>query len=247
MAAGRLHGADTIGIKVGKLIDKYKMAKDFQLAITDDTLAVTRKQQQIDAEAALDGIYIIRTSMPADQLDTPATVTAYKNLARLERDFRSLKTDDPDLRPIRHWTTDRVRAHVLLCTLAAYLIWHLRTAWAPLTYTDEHPPQRDNPVAPAQRSAAAEHKAHRRRDAYDQPLHDFRGLLTTSPPSPATICNTDPTGPSCPPSPNPPPPSGTPSTYSTPPSRSPSRRQNNRRTNQRNPRLGAGVRCLKIT
>jgi len=177
VAAGRLHGADTIGIKVGKLIDKYKMAKHFQLAITDDTLAVTRKQQQIDAEAALDGIYIIRTSMPADQLDTPATVTAYKNLARLERDFRSLKTDDLDLRPIRHWTTDRVRAHVLLCTLAAYLIWHLRTAWAPLTYTDEHPPQRDNPVAPAQRSAAAEHKAHRRRDAHDQPLHDFRGLL----------------------------------------------------------------------
>ncbi len=108
VAAGRLRGADAIGVKVGKLIDKYKMAKHFQLAVTDDTLAVTRNQPKIDAEAALDGIYVIRTSMPADQLDTPATVTAYKNLAHLERDFRSLNTDDLDLRPIRHWTTDRV-------------------------------------------------------------------------------------------------------------------------------------------
>ena len=240
VAAGRLRGADKIGVKVGKLIDKYKMAKHFQLAITDTTLTITRRAEQIAAEAALDGIYVIRTSLPTDQLDTPATVTAYKNLAHLERDFRSLKADDLDLRPIRHWTTDRVRAHVLLCTLACYLTWHLRTAWAALTYTDEQPPARDNPVAPARRSAAAEHKAHRQRDNDDQPLHDFRGLLDHL----ATLTRNDlqygPTDPSCPPSPNPPPPSGEPSTYSTPPSRSPSRRQNNRPTNQRNPRSSGG-------
>ena len=154
------------------------MAKHFQLAITDATLAVTRNTAA-DRRRGRPGRHLRHPHQhaPPTNSTTPATVTAYKNLARLERDFRSLKTDDLDLRPIRHWTTDRVRAHVLLCTLAAYLIWHLRTAWAPLTYTDEHPPQRDNPVAPAQRSAAAEHKAHRRRDAHDQPLHDFRGLL----------------------------------------------------------------------
>ena len=104
-------------------------------------------------------------------------VTAYKNLAHVERDFRSIKTDDLDLRPIHHRLKDRVRAHVLICMLAAYLVWHLRKAWAPLTYTDEHPPHRDNPVAPAQRSAAAADKAPRHRDEHDQPLHDFRGLL----------------------------------------------------------------------
>jgi len=177
VAAGRLHGADRIGVKVGKLIDKYKMAKHFTLAITDDSLTLTRNHEQITAEAALDGIYVIRTSVPADQLDPPAVVTAYKNLAHVERDFRSIKTDDLDLRPIHHRLEDRVRAHVLICTLAAYLTWHLRRTWAPLTYTDEHPPQRDNPVAPATRSAAAAGKASRHKDQHDQPLRDFRGLL----------------------------------------------------------------------
>jgi Transposase DDE domain len=176
--AGRLHGADKIALKVGKLIDKYKMGKHFDVQITDTSLTVTRRAEQIAAEAALDGIYVIRTSVPADTLDPAAVVTAYKQLAHVERDFRSLKTIDLDLRPIHHHLEDRVRAHVLICLLAAYLTWHLRHAWAPLTYTDEHPATtRENPVIPAQRSPQALAKAHNKRGDDDQPLHDFRGLL----------------------------------------------------------------------
>jgi hypothetical protein len=176
--AGRLHGAEKIGVKVGKIIDKYKMAKHFDLQITNTTLTVTRKQTQIDAEAALDGIYVIRTNVPATDLDPAAAVTAYKNLARVERDFRSMKADDLDLRPVRHWTEDRVRAHVLICLLAGYLTWHLRKTWAPLTYTDEHPTtDRENPVAPATRSTAADRKASRHRDQHNQPVRSFRDVL----------------------------------------------------------------------
>jgi hypothetical protein len=179
VTAGRLHGADKIGIKIGKLINRHKMAKHFHLAITDTTLTITRNQAGIDAEAALDGIYVLRTIVPTDTLDTAHTVSAYKNLAAVERDFRSMKAIDLDLRPVRHWTEDRVRAHVLICTLAAYLLWHLRATLAPLTYTDEHPTTtRENPVAPATRSPAAARKASRHRDDTDQPLHDFPGLLT---------------------------------------------------------------------
>ncbi|MGH3801982.1 MAG: IS1634 family transposase, partial [Pseudonocardiaceae bacterium] len=142
---GRLHGADQIGLRAGKVINKYKMAKHLDLTITDTTLTVTRRQAQITAEAAMDGIYVLRTSVPADRLDPAGVVTAYKNLANIERDFRQIKVDDLDLRPIHHRLEDRVRGHVLICMLAAYLLWHLRRAWAPLTYTDEHPPARDNP------------------------------------------------------------------------------------------------------
>ncbi len=175
--AGRLAGADAVGVAVGKVIDKYKMAKHLQLTITDTSLSVTRRTDQINAEAALDGIYVIRTSLPTDTLDAPSTVSAYKNLARVERDFRSMKADDLDLRPIHHYLSDRVRAHVLICMLACYLSWHLRAALAPLTYTDEHPPARDNPVAPATRSASAQSKAGRHLDTNGEPLHSFRGLL----------------------------------------------------------------------
>ena len=116
--------------------------------------------------------------MPAADLDAAGAVTAYKNLSHVERDFRSMKAIDLDLRPIRHWTQDRVKAHVLICMLAAYLTWHLRHAWAPLTYTDEHPTTtRPNPVAPAKRSESAQQKASRQRDPDNQPLHDFTGLL----------------------------------------------------------------------
>jgi len=175
---GRLAGADAIGLRVGKVINKFKMAKHLTVVITNTSLTVTRKQDQIDAEAALDGIYVLRTSVPAEALDPPSVVLAYKNLTQLERDFRTIKVDDLDLRPIRHRLEDRVRAHVLICMLAAYLVWHLRRAWAPLTYTDEHPPDRDNPIAPATRSPHATAKASRHRDTHDQPLHSFRGLLT---------------------------------------------------------------------
>ena len=178
VAAGRLVGADQIGLKIGKVLDKYKMAKHLHLAITDTTLTVTRKQVQIDAEAALDGIYVLRTSVPATDLDTAAVIGAYKNLSRVERDFRSIKTDDLDLRPIYHRLEDRVRAHVLICMLAAYLTWHLRKALAPLTFTDENPPERDNPVAPARRSADANTKA-ARKTTTDTHLrtHSYQGLL----------------------------------------------------------------------
>jgi hypothetical protein len=174
---GRLSGAAAIGLRVGKVVDKYKMAKHLDLTITDTTLSITRRRASIDAEAALDGIYVIRTSVPADQLDPAAIVTAYKNLSNVERDFRNIKVDDLDLRPIHHRLENRVKAHILICMLAAHLVWHLRRAWAPLTYTDEQPPTRDNPVAPAKRSTTAARKASRHRDQHDQPLRGFRGLL----------------------------------------------------------------------
>ena len=175
--AGRLRGADKIGLKVGKVIDTYKMAKHLHVTITDTTLAITRNTTKIEAEAALDGIYVLRTSVPADQLDAAGVVLAYKNLAHVERDFRSIKVDDLDLRPVFHRLEDRVRAHVLVCMLAAYLTWHLRHTLAPLTYTDEEPPARDNPVAPATRSPAASRKASRHKDEADQPVRSFRRLL----------------------------------------------------------------------
>ena len=121
---------------------------------------------------------MLRTPLPASQLDGPAVVAAYKNLKYVERDFRSIKSDDLDLRPVFHRLEERVRAHVLICMLACYLTWHLRKAWAPLTFTDENPPAPENPVAPARRSAAAQAKASRQRDtAAGRPCRSFRGLL----------------------------------------------------------------------
>lgn len=178
VTAGRLSGAGRIGEAVGKMIGKYKMGKHFQRTITDTSLTYRRNQDSINVEAALDGIYVLRTSVPATDLDAAGVVTGYKNLANVERDFRSIKSDDLDLRPIHHRLTERVKAHVLICLLACYLTWHLRKAWAPLTYTDEHPPTRDNPVAPARRSSAAQTKASRRQAPDSSPLRSFRGLLT---------------------------------------------------------------------
>jgi hypothetical protein len=175
--AGRLGGAAKIGVETGKIINKYKMAKHFQVTITDDSLAITRRQAQIQEEAALDGLYVIRTPVPQDQLDAPGVVAAYKDLKHVERDFRSIKSDDLDLRPVFHWLEERVRAHVLICMLAAYLTWHLRKAWAPLTYTDQDPPRHANPVAPARRSAHAQAKASYQHDPEGQPYRSFRGLL----------------------------------------------------------------------
>jgi hypothetical protein len=177
VAAGRLAGAGPIGVEVGKVISRYKTGKHFTVTITDTSLTVTRKQDQIDAEAALDGFYVLRTPVPASQLDAPAVVAAYKNLKYVERDFRSIKADDLDLRPVFHRLEERVRAHVLICMLACYLTWHLRRAWAPLTFTDQDPPAQDNPVAPARRSAAAQAKASCQHDPAGQPCHSFRGLL----------------------------------------------------------------------
>ena len=174
---GTLAGAGEIGKAVGKVIDKHKMGKHFHTTITDTAFTYHRDQARIDAEAALDGIYVLRTSVDTEALDPAAVVEGYNHLANVERDFRIIQTDDLDLRPIHHRLEDRVKAHVLICLLACYLIWHLRKAWAPMTFTDEHPPQRDNPVAAAQRSAAADTKAARKHDAAGNPLRSFRGLL----------------------------------------------------------------------
>jgi hypothetical protein len=175
--AGRLSGAAAIGVEAGKVIARYKTGKHFTLAITDTSLAVTRDQARIGAEAALDGFYVLRTPVPAGELDAPGVVTAYKNLKYVERDFRSIKSDDLDLRPVFHRLEERVKAHVLICMLACYLTWHLRQAWAPLTFTDEHPPAPDSPVVPARRSPDAQAKASRQHDAAGRPYRSFRGLL----------------------------------------------------------------------
>jgi hypothetical protein len=175
--AGRLAGAGPIGVEAGKVIARYKTAKHFELTITDTTLTAARRQDQIDAEAALDGFYVLRTPVPASELDASSVVTAYKNLKYVERDFRHIKSDDLDLRPIFCRLEERVRAHVLICMLGCYLTWHLRRAWAPLTFTDENPPAPASPAAPARRSARAQAKASYQHDPAGRPYRSFRGLL----------------------------------------------------------------------
>ena len=176
--AGRLHGAEQIGVEVGKVITRYKTGKHFAVTITDTSLAVTRKQDQIDAEAALDGFYVLRTPVPAHELDAAAVVTAYKNLKYVERDFRHIKSDDLDLRPVvppARRTRQGPRAD-----LHARLLPDLAPAPG-LGPADLHRPgparQPDNPVAPARRSAAAQAKASCQHDPAGQPYHSFRGLL----------------------------------------------------------------------
>jgi Transposase DDE domain len=175
--AGRLTDAGKIGVRVGRVINRYKMAKHYTLDIATGRFAYTHDQATIAAEAALDGVYVLRTSVTSDRLDTPGVVTAYKRLAGVERDFRSLKAVDLDVRPIHHRLEDRVRGHLLVCMLAAYLVWHLRQAWAPLCYTDEHPPGRPDPVAPTRRSPAAQHKASRHTTNHDEVAHSFGTLI----------------------------------------------------------------------
>jgi hypothetical protein len=177
VTAGRLAGAAKIGIRIGRVIGRHKMAKHYLLDITEDAFVFTRNTDAITTEAALDGIYVVRTTVAAEQRDTDQVVATYKSLANVERDFRSLKAIDLDLRPIHHWTETRVRAHVFLCMLAAYLVWHLRKAWAPLTFTDEFRPEPADPVAPAKRSTAAATKASRKTDQSGQPVRSFHALL----------------------------------------------------------------------
>ena len=171
-----LRGKDQIALRAGKIINRHKMAKHFDLTITETTFDYTRNTTQIAAEAALDGIYVVRTSVPAERLNPGEVVEAYKGLKVVEADFRSLKAIDLDLRPIHHYLEDRVRAHVLICMLAAYLVWHLRRAWAPLCFTDETPPTRSDPVAPAKSSLAAKAKATRKRTTDNQ--HRAHNLAT---------------------------------------------------------------------
>lgn len=175
--AGRLGGAGKIGVKVGKVIDKYKMAKHFELIITDTSLSHARRRDEIAAEAALDGLYVIRTCVPGDRMDANEAVRVYKSLANVEKIFKSLKSVDLRIRPIHHHTEDRTRAHVLLCMLAGHLTWHLRQAWAPLTFTDEDRPTPANPVTAATRSPQAQAKASKRTLPDGTPAHSYQSLL----------------------------------------------------------------------
>lgn len=178
--AKKLVGADAIGLAVGKIINQYKVAKHFELAITARSFSFGRKRDSIAAEATLDGIYIIRTSLPAAQMDAPDCVRNYKALANVERAFRSLKTVDLKIRPIHHRLADRVRAHIFLCLLAYYVEWHMREAWRELMFadTDQRAKTMRDPVAPAKRSQAALTKVARHTLDDGTPAHSFATLLS---------------------------------------------------------------------
>jgi hypothetical protein len=176
-----LRGADRIGLAVGAVLGRRKVAKHFRITITDTDLRFAREEAEIAAEAALDGIYVLRTNVPAESLGIAAAVAAYKSLARVERAFRSLKTVDLELRPVFHWAAPRVRAHVLLCMLAYYLEWHMRQALAPILFDDHDRAAaealRTSPVAKAQPSTAAKRKAATKRTDEGLPVQSFRSLL----------------------------------------------------------------------
>jgi len=180
-ARNPLAGADKIGLKAGAVLGKRKMAKHFELSITDTSFSYSRNEASIQKEAALDGFYVLRTSVPAETLNAPAVVLAYKCLSQVERAFRSLKTQDLEVRPIHHRLAGRVRAHVFLCMLAYYVSWHMHQALAPMLFEDHDKEGaakgRPSPVAPATVSAAAKAKAASRKTADGQPVHSFRTLL----------------------------------------------------------------------
>jgi transposase len=178
--AGRLQGQDKIGVRVGRVINQYKVAKHFTLAIEDQAFAFTRKAESVAAEAALDGLYVIRTSVPAQTMDSADCVRHYKSLAHVERAFRTLKSVDLRIRPIHHRLADRVRAHIFLCLLAYYVEWHLRDVWRELLFadTDQAAKAARDPVAPAQRSAAAVRKATTNRLDDGTAAHSFATLMS---------------------------------------------------------------------
>jgi transposase len=177
--SGKLVGQDQIGVAVGRVINQYKVAKHFDLVIEDGTLRWARNAERIGAEAALDGIYIIRTSVPSQRMDGPECVRSYKALANVERAFRSLKTVDLKVRPIHHRTAERVRAHILLCMLAYYVEWHMREAWRELMFADTEQAAKAtrDPVAPAKRSAKALSKVASHELDNGSPVHSFATLL----------------------------------------------------------------------
>ena len=179
VSVGKLTGQDKIGVRVGQVINQYKVAKHFDLVIGEKSFTYQRKADSIAAEAALDGLYIIRTSVSATQMDAAQCVRNYKALANVERAFRSLKTIDLKIRPIHHRTADRVRAHIFLCMLAYYVEWHMREAWRELLFadTEQQAKATRDPVAPAKRSAAAQQKAARHTLDDGTPAHSFRTLL----------------------------------------------------------------------
>jgi hypothetical protein len=174
---GRLRSAAAIGLRAGRVVNAKKMAKHFELDIAEGVFAYRRRTDAIAQEAALDGLYVVRTSVSAERLGTSAVVETYKRLSAVERDFRALKGDDLAVRPIFHWREDRVRAHLFVCFLAAYVRWHLEAAWAPLLFRDEAPLPRVDPVAPPERSpsALAKERDHVTPDGF--PVHSFGTLL----------------------------------------------------------------------
>lgn len=179
IAAGRLRAAAAIGVRVGRVVNKYKVAKHFELTIADGTFDYKLREENIATEASLDGFYVIRTNLGPDRLDAAETVRTYKRLSMVERAFRSLKTVDLKVRPIHHHLADRVRAHVLLCMLAFYVEWHMLAAWRELLFSDEDQAAKAtrDPVARAERSDAALRKARERMLPDGSALHSFRTLL----------------------------------------------------------------------
>ncbi|MDP3032754.1 MAG: IS1634 family transposase [Rhodocyclaceae bacterium] len=179
VAAGKLTGMDVIGVRVGKVINQYKVAKHFELVIDERSFSFRRKPDSIATEAALDGLYIIRTSVPATQMEAADCVRNYKSLANVERAFRSIKTVDLKVRPIHHRLADRVRAHIFLCMLAYYVEWHMREAWRELMFadTDQAAKTTRDPVAPAKRSRSAQLKAARHTLDDGTPAHSFSTLM----------------------------------------------------------------------
>jgi hypothetical protein len=176
---GKLRGAGKIGVRAGRVVNKYKVAKHFELTIDDAHFDFALRQGEIAAEAALDGIYVIRTSLSKPEMSAPEAVRSYKTLSEVERAFRTLKTIDLEVRPIHHRLADRVRAHIFLCVLAYYVEWHMREAWRPLLFADEDlaAKARRDPVAPAKRSNAAERKAAAKTLPDATPVHSFRTLM----------------------------------------------------------------------
>jgi hypothetical protein len=189
-----LKGTEAIALRVGRVIDHFKMAKHFELNFTDSSFSWARKTVQIQQEAALDGLYVVRTSLPAADLPAEAAVTAYKSLAVVERAFRSLKTVDLQVRPIFHWNTGRVRAHVFLCMLAYYVEWHMREKLKPMLFDDEHVGQaratRASPVAKARRSDQAKAKDATKLGDDGLPVHSFRTLLDDLATLTYNVCHT---------------------------------------------------------
>ena len=200
LVACRLKKADAIGLAAGKVVNQYKVAKHFELAIGDNSFAFERKREAIAAEAALDGLYIIRTSVEAARMDAADCVRNYKALANVERAFRSLKTVDLKVRPIHHRTADRVRAHILLCMLAYYVEFHLREAWRELMFADidQAAKATRDPVAPAQRSQLALDKAARRTVDDGTPVHSFATLMAELAGIVRNTCRTPGAGPDAP-------------------------------------------------
>ena len=176
---GRLRGQAAIGVCVGRVVNKYKVAKHFALKISDRRFDFHRVEDEIAAEAALDGIYVIRTSVPKKQMSAAEAVRNYKALANVERAFRALKTVDLKVRPIHHHLENRVRAHIFLCMLAYYVEWHLIEAWRPLLFADEDQAAKAHrdPVAPAERSEDALQKVITHTLPDGTPAHSFRTLL----------------------------------------------------------------------